>query len=83
MQKSLEDSAVADISKDRKVKISSKGTREPRFRLDPKSAGERDFVLPGNREFIPGDQIDKPKAGDGGSGSRRRTMPRARTISNS
>jgi len=68
VQKSLKDSAVADISKDRKVRISSKGTREPRFRLDPKSAGERDFVLPGNREFVPGDEIDKPKAGEAGSG---------------
>jgi uncharacterized sporulation protein YeaH/YhbH (DUF444 family) len=68
VQKSLKDSAVADISKDRKVRISSKGTREPRFRLDPKSAGERDFVLPGNREFIPGDEINKPKAGEAGSG---------------
>ena len=68
VQKSLKDSAVADISKDRKVRISSKGTREPRFRLDPKSSGERDFVLPGNREFTPGDEINKPKAGEGGSG---------------
>lgn len=66
VQKSLKDSSVADISKERKVKISTKGTREPRFRLDPKAAGERDFVLPGNREFLPGDAIKKPKAGDGG-----------------
>ena len=35
VQKSLKDSAVADIEKDRKIKISTKGTREPRFRLDP------------------------------------------------
>lgn len=68
VQKSLKDSAVADIAKDRKVKISSKGTREPRFRLDPKAAGERDFVLPGNREFTPGDEIEKPKSGEGGHG---------------
>jgi uncharacterized sporulation protein YeaH/YhbH (DUF444 family) len=68
VQKSLKDSAVADIAKDRKVKISSKGTREPRFRLDPKAAGERDFVLPGNREFMPGDEIKKPKAGEDGHG---------------
>ncbi|MDE1987847.1 MAG: YeaH/YhbH family protein [Alphaproteobacteria bacterium] len=66
VQKSLKDSAVADISKERKIKISSKGTREPRFRLDPKTAGERDFVLPGNRDFTPGDEIKKPKSGDGG-----------------
>ena len=65
VQKSLKDSAVADLDKDRKIKISTKGTKEPRFRLDPRVSGERDFVLPGNKEFSPGDQIDKPKSGAG------------------
>ncbi|MBV9990616.1 MAG: YeaH/YhbH family protein [Alphaproteobacteria bacterium] len=69
VQKSLKDSAVADLAKDRKIKISTRGTKEPRFRLDPRAAGERDFVLPGNREFDTGDEIKKPRAGeDGGSG---------------
>ncbi|MDE2181500.1 MAG: YeaH/YhbH family protein [Alphaproteobacteria bacterium] len=66
VQKSLKDSAVADIAKERKIKISTKGTKEPRFRLDPKAAGERDFVLPGNKEFMPGDEIKKPRSGEGG-----------------
>ncbi len=68
VQKSLKDAAVADIGKERKIKISAKGTKEPRFRLDPRSSGERDFVLPGNKEFMPGDTIDKPKTGSGQSG---------------
>ena len=68
VQKSLKDSGVADIAKDRKVRISSQGTREPRFKLDPKKAGSRDFVLPGNKQFVPGDQIKKPQQGQGGSG---------------
>jgi hypothetical protein len=69
VQKSLKDAAVADIDKERKIKISTKGTKEPRFRLDPKSGGEHDFVLPGNKEFMPGDEIKKPRSGDGsGSG---------------
>jgi len=63
VQKSLKDSAVADIGKNRKIKISSKGTREPRFRLDPKAGGERDFVLPGNKEYIAGDTIQRPPNG--------------------
>ena len=67
VQKSLKESAVADLAKDRKIRISTKGTKEPRFRLDPKASGERDFVLPGNRDFTPGDEIKKPKSG-GGSG---------------
>jgi hypothetical protein len=65
VQKSLKDAAVADIGKERKIKISTKGTKEPRFRHDPKSGGERDFVLPGNKEFMPGDEIKKPLSGDG------------------
>ncbi len=68
VQKSLKDASVADIGKERKIKISSKGTGEPRFRLDPKEGGERDFVLPGNKEFMPGDEIKKPPAGAGGGG---------------
>jgi uncharacterized sporulation protein YeaH/YhbH (DUF444 family) len=65
VQKTLKDSAVADIGKERKVRISTKGTREPRFRLDPRAGGEHDFVLPGNREFTPGDEIKKPQTGAG------------------
>ena len=68
VQKSLKDSAVADIGKERKIKISTKGTQEPRFRLDPKSGGEHDFVLPGNKEYTPGDEIKKPRSGDGQGG---------------
>jgi len=68
VQKSLKDSGVADVAKDRKIRISSQGTREPRFRLDPKKAGARDFVLPGNKDYVPGDQIKKPPQGEGGRG---------------
>src|SRR5215471_10799080 len=68
VQKSLKDSGVADVAKDRKVRISTQGTREPRFRLDPKKGGNREFVLPGNKDFLPGDQIKKPPQGEGGRG---------------
>jgi hypothetical protein len=70
VQKSLKDANVADIGKERKVKISTKGTAEPRFRLDPRKGGEHDFVLPGNKEFMPGDEIKKPQSGDGGAGGK-------------
>jgi uncharacterized sporulation protein YeaH/YhbH (DUF444 family) len=70
VQKSLKDANVADIGKERKVKISTKGTGEPRFRLDPRKGGEHDFVLPGNKEFMPGDEIKKPQGGGGGGGGK-------------
>jgi uncharacterized sporulation protein YeaH/YhbH (DUF444 family) len=66
VQKSLKDSGVADVAKDRKIRISTQGTKEPRFRLDPRKGGKRDFVLPGNKDFLPGDQIKKPQSGQGG-----------------
>src|SRR3974390_3019783 len=66
VQKSLKEAAVADIGKERKIKISTKGTKEPRFRLDPSADGEHDFVLPGNKEFMPGDEIKKPRSGESG-----------------
>ena len=67
VQKSLKDSDVADAGKERKVRISNQGTREPRFRLDPGKGGKRDFVLPGNKHFVAGDQIKKPQQGQGGA----------------
>ncbi|MBN9568587.1 MAG: YeaH/YhbH family protein [Alphaproteobacteria bacterium] len=70
MQKSLKDAGVADIGKGRKIRISAKGTGEPRFRLDPKAGGEQEFVLPGNKEFTPGDEIKKPPRGEGGAGGK-------------
>ncbi len=68
VQKSLKDSGVADVARDRKIRISTQGTREPRFRLDPKKGGTREFVLPGNKHFVPGDEIRKPQGGQGGGG---------------
>ncbi len=68
VQKSLKDAAVGDVDKARKIKISTRGTAEPRFRLDPAEGGEHDFALPGNKEFTPGDEIKKPPSGAGGAG---------------
>jgi uncharacterized sporulation protein YeaH/YhbH (DUF444 family) len=68
VQKSLKDAAVGEIDKARKIKISTQGTSEPRFRLDPAEGGEHDFVLPGNKQYTPGDEIKKPPSGAGGGG---------------
>ncbi len=67
VQHSLKDRAVADFDKGQKISIPSKSTAEPRFRL-ARSGGERDFVHPGNKEFVEGDRLRKPRGGgdDGG-----------------
>ena len=54
------------------------GIGEPHFHLSD-NGGERECVLPGNKEFVAGDQIEKPKGGGaGGSGRRRVRLRRGR-----
>ncbi len=60
---------VSDIEGGENIRIRSKGLREPNFGLGSGS-GERDFVLPGNREYSVGDVIRKPESGAGGSGQK-------------
>src|SRR5271166_1575183 len=55
------DKAVAERS------ITDAGMGEPQFHLSRES-GEREYVLPGNKEFVAGDRIDKPKGGAGRGG---------------
>ena len=77
VQKSLKDRSVSDFAKGQRISIPSKSTAEPRFR-HARSGGERDWVLPGNKEFVPGDEIKKPRQGQGGSGQGRRRLRRGR-----
>ena len=60
---------ISEVDGGEKVRIRSKSLREPSFSLG-QGAGERDFVLPGNREFSVGDVIRKPEGGGGGSGQK-------------
>lgn len=47
-----------------KIKVPVKGTKEPIFGHDYKS-GNRQHVVPGNKDFIEGDTIQKPDEEDG------------------
>ena len=69
--------ALADALKNRKiadgagtggkVSIPARGISEPTFRNSSRG-GRRDHVVPGNREFVVGDQIQRPQGGEGGGG---------------
>ncbi|MBI1250559.1 MAG: DUF444 family protein [Alphaproteobacteria bacterium] len=68
--------AVRDISKDRSIKdfdkggevtIPAGGVHEPTLRRSA-SGGVRDYLLPGNKDYIEGDTIARPPSGDGASG---------------
>ena len=65
VQKSLKDAAVADIGKERKINISTKGTKEPRFRLDPQAGASTISCCPATRNSCPATK-SRNRAGEGG-----------------
>jgi uncharacterized sporulation protein YeaH/YhbH (DUF444 family) len=55
---------IADVGKGSRISIPGRGLKEPYLHHDHKT-GSRDFVLPGNREYVPGDTIDRPGGSEG------------------
>lgn len=66
-RKHVGDRSISD-SGDQEISISSQGINEPRFGHKSDS-GDWDYVLPGNKDYVPGDTIDKPRGGAGGRGT--------------
>ena len=66
IQAKIRESDVEDIGSDRpkKIKISTQATDQPVFRHG--DGGTRERVVPGNKEFRPGDTIPRPPGGAGG-----------------
>ena len=60
------DRTIGDLERPGEVAIPAEGVREPVFRATQGS--RRDAILPGNREYVEGDLIDRPKSGEGGGG---------------
>ena len=69
VDKSISERKLSDIDAGGDLSIPSKGIGEPRFRADGKT-GQRRRVLPGNKEFVAGDKIAKPKQGGGAGGGK-------------
>lgn len=71
VQKSIKDSiqkrSVSDTISGEKIKIPVKGINEPSFRHS-RYGGKRQYVLPGNQEYIEGDIIQKPTNDGQGDG---------------
>jgi uncharacterized sporulation protein YeaH/YhbH (DUF444 family) len=70
VDKAVAERTIADVGKGGSVSIPGDGIDEPQFHLAGDS-GERKFVLPGNKEYVAGDAIDKPKGRGGGGGTGR------------
>jgi uncharacterized sporulation protein YeaH/YhbH (DUF444 family) len=69
VREASKDRAIGDLDSPGEISIPSEGTREPTFRHSQGS--RRDLVLPGNKEYVEGDLIERPRGegeGDGAGG---------------
>ncbi len=60
--------SITDMERGENVNIPSKDISEPTFGIG--RGGRRDTVFPGNKEFITGDEIPRPKGGAGKGGGK-------------
>lgn len=56
--------SITDIENGEQIIIPSKDINEPKIHHGP--GGKREFALPGNKEYLPGDKIQRQKSGGGG-----------------
>src|SRR5258705_12381151 len=57
---------VEEMDRGGEVHLPKKDIAEPHFGFG--HGGEREFVLPGNREYVAGDKIPRPRGGGGSGG---------------
>lgn len=67
VDKAVRERTIGEAAKGGSVSIPADGISEPMFH-DSDAGGDRSRVLPGNKEFVTGDRIDKPRGGGGGRG---------------
>src|ERR1700755_3469765 len=60
VKKTSEGRDIKDVLEGGEVSIPLDGMHEPRFRTE---GGTRDRVLPGNKKFVEGDIIERPRGG--------------------
>ncbi len=58
--------SITDMDSGEKVSIPSRDISEPVFSHGP--GGRREVIHPGNKEFVPGDRVPRPRGGKGGGG---------------
>jgi hypothetical protein len=68
VNESLKRRKVTETESGEKIRIRSKSLHQPSFHLG--RDGKRDFVFPGNSDYVVGDTIQKPPEGQGGGGSK-------------
>ncbi|MBV9198618.1 MAG: DUF444 family protein, partial [Alphaproteobacteria bacterium] len=68
VQEALRKRKVADVGHGEKVAIPTRGIAEPIFHHSRRT-GRTEHVVPGNKEYIRGDEIPRPTGGEGRGGS--------------
>jgi uncharacterized sporulation protein YeaH/YhbH (DUF444 family) len=66
VRRAIDGRGIRDIERGEEITIPRKDLSEPVFGHG--SGGVREVVHPGNREYLQGDRIERPKGGAGGSG---------------
>lgn len=64
---SLKDRSIKDLEREGEISIPRGDVHEPTLRRGA-SGGNREHVLPGNREYLQGDEIERPSGGEGAGG---------------
>lgn len=68
VQSALRKRKVADVEHGEQVAIPTRGIVEPMFHHSRRT-GRTEHVVPGNKEYVRGDEIPRPQGGDGRGGS--------------
>jgi uncharacterized sporulation protein YeaH/YhbH (DUF444 family) len=66
VRRAIDGRGIRDLERGEEIRIPKKDINEPVFHHG--QGGVREIVHPGNREYIRGDRIDRPKGGGGGGG---------------
>jgi len=67
VKKMVGERKLSDMEQGGEVRVPTKDISEPSFGFG--RGGDREFVLPGNREYVAGDRIARPQGGGGGGGN--------------
>src|SRR6478735_9501739 len=67
VKKMVGERKLADMEQGGEVRVPKKDISEPSFGFG--HGGDREFVLPGNREYAAGDRIPRPDGGGGRGGN--------------
>jgi uncharacterized sporulation protein YeaH/YhbH (DUF444 family) len=66
VRRAIDGRGIRDLERGEEIRIPKKDLNEPVFHHG--QGGARDIVHPGNREYIRGDRIERPKGGGGSGG---------------